>query len=41
MAVLQVFPTLDVVGWYTVGVEPTSDDVVLHQQVSQDGVSGS
>lgn len=30
----QVFPTLDVVGWYTVGQEPTTDDSDLHRQIS-------
>ncbi|OCF60279.1 COP9 signalosome complex subunit 6 [Kwoniella mangroviensis CBS 10435] len=28
----QVFPTLDVVGWYTVGEKPTAEDVALHRQ---------
>ncbi|WVQ81454.1 hypothetical protein IAT38_003578 [Cryptococcus sp. DSM 104549] len=28
----QVFPTLEVVGWYSVGDEPTADDVALHEQ---------
>ncbi|WWD21032.1 hypothetical protein CI109_105513 [Kwoniella shandongensis] len=28
----QVFPTLEVVGWYSVGEEPTADDVALHKQ---------
>lgn len=34
MAVKQVFPTLDVVGWYSVGEEPDADDFALHTQVS-------
>jgi len=32
--VKQVFPTLDVIGWYTTGSEPGAEDVQLHQQVS-------
>ncbi|OWT38922.1 COP9 signalosome complex subunit 6 [Cryptococcus neoformans Bt1] len=28
----QVFPTLDVIGWYSVGKEPSSDDISLHAQ---------
>lgn len=28
----QVFPTLDVIGWYSIGKEPSSDDVSLHAQ---------
>ncbi|GAA6053644.1 hypothetical protein JCM3770_001677 [Rhodotorula araucariae] len=28
----QVFPTLDVLGWYSVGVAPTPDDTALHKQ---------
>lgn len=30
----QVFPTLDVVGWYAVGKTPSSEDVDLHRQFS-------
>lgn len=30
--VKQVFPTLDVIGWYSVGKEPSSDDISLHAQ---------
>jgi hypothetical protein len=30
----EVFPSLVVVGWYTVGTEPTSDDVQLQKHVS-------
>ncbi|SGY69083.1 BQ5605_C004g02954 [Microbotryum silenes-dioicae] len=28
----QVFPTLDVLGWYSVGTEPTEQDIALHRQ---------
>ncbi|ORY29165.1 hypothetical protein BCR39DRAFT_533045 [Naematelia encephala] len=28
----QVFPALDIIGWYSVGSEPNADDVALHQQ---------
>ena len=31
--VKQVFPTLEVIGWYTIGSEPTADDLLLQQQV--------
>nr|XP_019047778.1 COP9 signalosome complex subunit 6 [Kwoniella bestiolae CBS 10118]OCF26708.1 COP9 signalosome complex subunit 6 [Kwoniella bestiolae CBS 10118] len=31
----QVFPTLDVVGWYSVGDSPTAEDVTLHQQLTE------
>nr|XP_018259028.1 uncharacterized protein I303_08571 [Kwoniella dejecticola CBS 10117]OBR81186.1 hypothetical protein I303_08571 [Kwoniella dejecticola CBS 10117] len=31
----QVFPTLDVVGWYTVGASPALEDVTLHQQFAE------
>jgi COP9 signalosome complex subunit 6 len=33
IAVKQVFPTLEVIGWYAVGEEPTLDDVFVQQQV--------
>lgn len=29
----QVFPTLTVVGWYTIGAAPTGKDVAIHEQV--------
>lgn len=32
--VKEVFPTLDIVGWYTVGDEPKSEDLALHTQAS-------
>ena len=32
--VKDVFPTLEVVGWYTVGTAPTADDVALHKEAS-------
>jgi COP9 signalosome complex subunit 6 len=32
----EVFPTLDVVGWYSVGSVPSTDDVQLHDQASQE-----
>ncbi|KAG7580016.1 hypothetical protein FFLO_00224 [Filobasidium floriforme] len=28
----EVFPTLDIVGWYSIGEEPTGDDLGLHKQ---------
>ncbi|WVO18308.1 hypothetical protein L204_106023 [Cryptococcus depauperatus] len=28
----QVFPTLEVIGWYSIGKEPTIEDVYLHSQ---------
>ncbi|KAK8843443.1 hypothetical protein IAR55_007100 [Kwoniella newhampshirensis] len=31
----QVFPTLEVVGWYSVGDVPTADDVALHQRFTE------
>ncbi|WWC91356.1 uncharacterized protein L201_006299 [Kwoniella dendrophila CBS 6074] len=31
----QVFPTLDVVGWYSVGEQPSPEDVNFHQQFTQ------
>lgn len=34
ISVSQVFPTLTVVGWYTIGDEPTAQDVIIHEQVS-------
>lgn len=33
-AVSQVFPTQTVVGWYSIGSEPTAQDVVIHDHVS-------
>jgi hypothetical protein len=35
----EVFPTLDIVGWYSIGEEPTGDDLGLHKQVSQTHMS--
>jgi COP9 signalosome complex subunit 6 len=34
LTVAEVFPSLSVVGWYTVGTELTSDDVQLQKHVS-------
>ena len=31
--VKQVFSTMEFVGWYTIGVNPTKEDVEFHQQV--------
>ncbi|WVQ93357.1 hypothetical protein IAU59_000425 [Kwoniella sp. CBS 9459] len=31
----QVFPSLDVIGWYSVGETPTSDDIALHAQFTE------
>ncbi|GFZ51424.1 hypothetical protein JCM24511_09186 [Saitozyma sp. JCM 24511] len=31
--VKQVFPTLEVIGWYAIGEEPTLDDVFVQQQL--------
>lgn len=33
VAVKQVFPTFDFLGWYSVGQEPSPRDTALHQQV--------
>lgn len=32
--VKETFPALDLVGWYSVGSEPTQEDLALHAQVS-------
>lgn len=32
-AVKQVFPTFDVLGWYSVGDAPSAQDTALHKQV--------
>ncbi|WVR09181.1 hypothetical protein IAU60_006243 [Kwoniella sp. DSM 27419] len=31
----EVFPTLDVVGWYSIGQHPSADDVALHAQFAE------
>ncbi|WVF65711.1 hypothetical protein IAT40_000442 [Kwoniella sp. CBS 6097] len=31
----QVFPSLDVIGWYSVGESPTSDNITLHAQFTE------
>lgn len=31
--VKQVFPTLDFMGWYSLGPKPTESDLKLHEQV--------
>ena len=31
-SVKQVFPTFDVLGWYSIGDEPTPEDLALHKQ---------
>ena len=33
-AVKQVFPALEVIGWYSIGTKPTDDDSAMHRQVS-------
>ena len=33
--VKQVFTTMDFVGWYTIGSEPTHEDALFHQQVRE------
>lgn len=30
----QVFPSLDLIGWYTVAARPTAAHIALHDQVS-------
>lgn len=32
-AVKQVFPTYEVLGWYSTGLQPTEDDMRIHQQL--------
>lgn len=34
-AVKQVFPNLDLMGWYSLGATPTEADLKLHKQVRQ------
>lgn len=34
MTVKQVFPTLDLIGWYTIGPEPTPADIHIQHEVS-------
>jgi COP9 signalosome complex subunit 6 len=31
--VKQVFPTFEVLGWYSTGIEPTEEDMHIHKQV--------
>lgn len=31
----QVFPTLDFMGWYSIGIQPTELDLKLHEQVKK------
>lgn len=38
-AVKTVFPSFDFLGWYSVGSEPTPEDMSLHKQVSDETAS--
>jgi hypothetical protein len=40
LAVKQVFPTLDVIGWYSVGATPSDEDLRLQEQVRPAPVVG-